>query len=377
LARVLSGLALGLAAATASAQAAFSPAQAVSSEVHDLYPAGGPVVDRDFQPVNRTGNLSSERWRAGTTDFRQGGLAHSKYLWNNETLVAGTSALARSDAGHNGFAQANVRASFGMGVWLYGPDDGFSNILWGDMMVLAGCLSDDGCVFDISFVHQTQGRFSYANRSGDREARFRETLTLRSETPQAVYEERVGGDVRLRLRNQQSEAEVSVGGGWSAGDLRSFGPTPASQLGLYPTGDPRNALDDPQGELQGWDFRHTEVLTLPVRFKAGGFFGSINAVQLLGSIDVDLEQQATAGIGPFVFSSSTLSVDFADTSTFSFSSIADPAGIVDFSQTRVALVATPVPEPHAAWLALGGLAFLWAWRPFWRAPPRRQRATAA
>jgi MYXO-CTERM domain-containing protein len=356
------GLGLGLVAASASAEWTYFPRQAVQSEVHDLYAANGPVVDRQLLNSNTTGSLTAERWRAGTTDFSQGGLAHSRYHWVNESLVAGTSALARSDAGHNGFARSSLQSSFRVGVWLYGPNDGFSQILWTDMMVLAGCLSDDGCVFNISFLHQTQGRFSYANSSGDREASFSERVTLRSITPFNTFEQRVGGDVRLRLRNNQSVAEVSASGDWSAGDLQAFGPTSASQLGLFPTGDARNALDDPRGDLQGWNFRHSEVLTVPVRFRATDFFGSLGAVQLVGRVDVGFEQQATAGIGPFVFSSSTLSVDFADTSTFSFSSITDASGVVDFSQTRASLISTPVPEPHAAWLALGGLALLWARR---------------
>jgi hypothetical protein len=362
-------LGLGLMAASASAQWTYSPRQAVQSEVHDLYAANGPVVDREILNTDTTGSLTSERWRAGTADFSQGGLAHSRYHWVDESLVAGTSALARSTAGHNGFARSSLQANFGVGVWLYGPDDGFSQILWTDMMVLAGCLSDDGCVFNLSFVHQTQGRFSYANSSGDREASFSERVTLRSITPFNTFEQSVGGDVRLRLRNQQSVAEVSASGDWSAGDLRAFGPTPASQLGLFPTGDARNALDDPRGDLQGWTFRHSEVLTLPVRFRAAEFFGSLGAVQLVGRVDVGFQQQATAGIGPFVFSSSTLSVDFADTSTFSFSSIADATGVVDFSQTRVSLISTPVPEPHAALLLAAGLGVLAATR-------RRQSATA-
>jgi hypothetical protein len=338
---------------------------ATTAEVHDLYTPTGPVVDRDFRTTNIQGSITAERWRAGSNDFRQGGLAHARYAWTNDldgTLVAGTSALARSDAGHNGFARSSLQASFGVGVWLYGPNDGFSQILWTDMMVLAGCLSDDGCVFNLSFLHQTQGRFSYANSSGDREASFSERVTLRSITPFNTYEQSVGGDVRLRLRNNHSMAEVSASGDWSTSDLQAFGPTPASQLGLFPMGDARNALDDPRGDLQGWNFRHSEVMTIPVRFRATDFFGSLGAVQLVGRLDVGFEQQATAGIGPFVFSSSTLSVDFADTSRFSFSSIADAAGVVDFSQTRVSLISTPVPEPHAVWLALGGLALLLARR---------------
>lgn len=355
-------LGLGLAATSASAQWTYFPSQAVQSEVHDLYAANGPVVDSQLLNSNTTGSLTSERWRAGTAGFSQGGLAHARYHWVDESLVAGTSALARSDAGHNGFARSSLQSSFRVGVWLYGPNDGFSQILWTDMMVLAGCLSDDGCVFNLSFLHQTQGRFSYANSSGDREASFSERVTLRSITPFNTYEQSVGGDVRLRLRNNQSMAEVNASGDWSTSDLQAFGPTPASQLGLFPTGDARNALDDPRGDLQGWNFRHSEVMTIPVRFRATDFFGSLGAVQLVGRLDVGFEQQATAGIGPFVFSSSTLSVDFADTSRFSFSSIADAAGVVDFSQTRVSLISTPVPEPHAVWLALGGLALLLARR---------------
>lgn len=353
-------LALSLAAGSASAQSADAPNLGARSEVHDLYPASGPIVDRDVQTRNTSGQLTSERWRAGSTDFRQGGLAHAKHAWNNGTLVAGASALARSDGGHNGFAQAHMNTSFKIQVNLSGPDDGISNLLWTQILA-TGCVMFPGCVFDISFVHQTQGRLAYANSSGNREASFQERLTLRSATD-TIHERTVGGSIALQLRNQQTTAQVSAGGDWSTSDLRPFDPTPASQLGLYPTGDARNAQDDPQGDLQGWNFFHSEVLTVPVRFIATEGFGSLNAWQFYGLVEVQLQQQATAGIGPFVYSSSTLSVDFADTSTFSFAQITDPAGIVDFSQARVALVAAPVPEPHAAWLALGGLALLWARR---------------
>lgn len=351
--------------AAASAQLVFAHRQTVQSEVHDLYAPNGPVVDRHMRTVGSPRSITSERWRAGTSDFRQGGLAHSRASWNNGTLIAGTSALARSDAGHNGFAQSSLNIGFRINVWLYGPDDALANSLWAQMMELSGCRSTAGCVFDVSFLHQTRGRFAYANASGDREARFRESLTLRSETAAGVTERRVAGDVGLRLRNNQSDAQITLGGDWSASDMTPFGPTAASQLGLFPSGDVRNALDDPLGDLRGWNFSHSQVLTVPIRFSLG--IGSLGVSGMLGGIDVELDQAATAGmapigVAPFVFSRSTLSADFADTSTFSYASISDPQGVVDFSQTRVALVAAVVPEPNAAWMALGGLAWLWARR---------------
>ena len=362
-------LPLCLAAGSALAQSATAPNLGARSEVHDLYPAGGPIVDRDVQTRNTSGQLTSERWRAGSTDFRQGGLAHAKQAWNNGTLVAGTSALARSDGGYNGFAQAHLNTSFQIQVNLSGPDDGISNLLWTQILA-TGCVPRSSCVFDISFMHQTQGRLAYANQSGNREASFQERLTLQSTVHETTHQRTVRGSLGLQLRNLQTTAQATAGGDWSTSDLQPFGPTPASDLGLYPTGDARNALNDPQADLQGWNFFHSQVLTIPVRFLAAPGFGSLNAWQFYGLVDVQLQQQAAAGIGPFVYSSSTLSVDFADTSTFSFAQITDPAGIVDFSQARVALVAAPVPEPHAAWLGLAGLALLWARRRRDRGSPK-------
>lgn len=353
-----SGIA-GLWPATASAQLT------TAAEVHDLYTPAGPIVERDFRTQNYVGSITAERWRAGSSDFRQGGLAHARYTWTSGfdgTLVAGTSALARSDAGYNGHAQSSLGADFGIAVQMYGPNDGFSQLLWTQTMVQAGCSGDSGCVFNLSFLHQTTGRIAYANRSGDREASFSETVTLRSTSFGQTFEQRAAGEVAVRLRNNQTAAETRFSGDWSASDLQAFGPTPASQLGLFPTGDARNALDDPQGDLQGWNFRHTEVLTIPVHFWPSSTFGALGELQLFGEVAVSLDQLARAGIGPFVYSSSTLSVDFADTSTFSFASITDPQGVVDFSQTRVALVAAVVPEPNAAWMVLAGLAWLWARR---------------
>ncbi len=337
----------------------------VSSEVRDLYAPGGPVVSRDFQTWS-FGSVSSERWRAGSSDFRQGGLSHAKANWSRQggghELVAGTSALARSDAGFNGFAQAALKVNFGLGVQLLPPNDLLAAALWWQTLLQSGCGSDTdtgGCVFNVSFMHLTKGRFAYANSSGDRQASFRESLTLSSVTPDGTSQASAQGEVRVQLKNQQTAADVRFSGDWSAGDLQPFGPAPASQLGLFAAGDARNALDDPQGPLRGWDFGHDEILTVPIKFTGEDF--TLGA-PLQGSIEVDLEQVATAGIGPFVYSSSTLSADFADTSTFSFLRITDPAGVVDFSQTRVELLLSPVPEPRAAWLALGGLVVLWGRR---------------
>lgn len=339
----------------------------VSSEAHDLYAPGSPGVDRGFQTRTDWGNLTSERWRAGSSEFRQGGLSHAKAAWsstpNGQELVAGTSALARSDGGHNGFAQASLNAGFHLNVRLSPPSDILAAMLWRDTLLQLGCRDAVvGCVMDVSFAHVTQGRFAYANRSGDRQASFRESLTLSSVLPTGTAQVRTQGEVRVDLQNLQTQANVRYSGDWSAQDMRPFGPTPASQLGLFPTGDARDALDDPQGPLQGWDFRHTAFLTVPMRFTLD-FSSDVSFRSWMdGTLEVGLEQLATAGIGPFVYSSSTLSVDFADTSTFSFSRITDPSGVFDFSQTGVELTLSAVPEPPAAWLALGGVLLLWGWR---------------
>ena len=241
-----------------------------------------------------------------------------------------------------GLAQASLRVMFDIDVVLEGPKDGILLLLWRNQLLDSGCLWDQGPATSTSaFLHQTRGRIAYANLSGDREASFSERLTLRAGTAASDPTQSVGGRLQVQLRNLQTTAEISASGDWSVNDLQSFGPTPTSQLGLYPGADARNALDDPRGDLQGWTFSHSELLTIPVRFKVLDSTAAALATQLTGRVTAELDQQAIAGSRRFVYSASTLSVDFADTSTFSFAQITDPAGIVDFSQARVSLVAAP------------------------------------
>ena len=67
-----------MAVALTSAQAATTSMQQVVSEVHDLYAANGPGIDRNAQSSNTTGSLTTERWRASSTNLGQGGLAHAQ-----------------------------------------------------------------------------------------------------------------------------------------------------------------------------------------------------------------------------------------------------------------------------------------------------------
>ncbi len=330
--RWLAGLGLAL---------AWLPAVAdvfLDSRVQDLYTPGSPGTQQVSRRVSGdSSGVSVESWRATDTSGRaQGGFAFGRSLWRDRDLVVGASALARSGEGYNGDASATIVTAFELDVLIDLGADPLSVALFTAMTRRGNC-----CRFDVGFVHTTHGRLAYASQSGDRRALFQETLVL---GPARLF-----GEVDMRLTNGSPLASVQTRGAWSPADLRAFGPTPASQLDLFPVGDARNALDDPLGDLRGFDFLHTEVITLPLDFAVEGL------TSLTARIPVRLQQTALAGLGGPVFSRSTLSVDFADTSTLAPVRLSDPLGELDLSGVTLRWrQVSPVPEPATAGLLLAG-----------------------
>lgn len=334
--RWLAGIGLALAWLPAAAD---GTVVTLNSRVLDLYGPGSPGTQQDSlrRSGDAFGDLGVEAWReTEATRWAQGGLAFARSEWRDHDLLFGTSALARSGGGFNGDASATLDTAFELKLFIDMGTDPLSVALFSALASRGNC-----CRFDVGFVHTTHGRLAYAHQSGDRRALFQETLTL---GPVTVF-----GQVDMSLRNGSPLASVQTRGAWSPADLTAFGPTPASQLALFPAGDLRNALNDPLGDLRGFDFLHTEVITLPL------YFGIEGLTSLTATIPVRLQQAALAGIGGPVFSWSTLSVDFADTSTLAPTRLSDPLGELDLSALTLQFrQVSPVPEPATAWLLLAG-----------------------
>ena len=315
----------------------------LNTRVLDLYgPGNNQTQQQSYQSGQTFGSANVQSWRASaSTPWRQGGLAFARSAWTQHDLVFGTSALARSTDGFNGDASAVLRSDFTLDVIIDMGQDPVSIALLTALLARGNC-----CRFDVSFLHTTHGRLAYVNESGDRRAYFQETLTL---GPATVF-----GEVTLNLSNGSPLASVATRGAWTPADLTAFGPTPASQLGLFPAGDPRNSLDDPLGDLRGFEFLHTEVIRLPLFFTLEGMS------TLAAHLPVTVQQVAVAGLNRAgtttpSYSSSTLSVDFADTSTLAPAGLFDPEGELDLSTLTLQIrQVTPVPEPAPAWLLLAG-----------------------
>jgi hypothetical protein len=326
-----------------------------TTQASDLFAPGGATTIDDshsatLAPLAPGSAVQADAWYADSNSpWRGGGTAYARAEEVGHELKFGAAALARSWGGLTGTAHGHVEAQYDITVEYLPPADPIIAALWVADLQRRGCLGFQGCQLNETFQHITRGRLAYGAYSTDRSASFEERLTLTGmDTLQ------YGGRLDLGYNPSRGPGVVlGVSGDWDARDLTAFGPTPASQLNLFPDGDPRNALPDPSGDLAGFDFLRWEIIAdRPGLFRFANPFSSV----LVGTFHATLLQDASAAEGSDSYNFSTLAVDFAHTSALSVVGVTDPLGEIDFSQaTMNVYFGSPVPEPTSWLLLLLGL----------------------
>lgn len=348
------------------------PAQALTARVLDtratavdLFASGGsPTTITDARHDGAVGGapaLQSDAWYAqGGNPWQGGGFAYARASETATELLWGTAAIARSWGGVGGSAQAQVAMGFDITIRFDPPADPIRAALWASSLAAAGCSLGGSCSLNTDFMHVTSGRLAYLPMRSDRRAHFSEQLTLTGSDSITV-----GGELTMAF-NPAAGPPLVLGatGDWSTGDLHAFAPAPSSRLDLYPAGDPRNAIDDPVGNLSGYDFGHISLL----RDRPTGFHlaGSPFLPSLEGTFKVTLTQEAVADGGSGDYAFALLAMDFAHTSRFGVGQVVDPGGVLDLSlATMTVSFGSPVPEPPPWLMGLAGVIVLAMRR--WRA----------
>lgn len=246
-------------------------------------------------------------------------------------LAAGVAATASMSSVFHSESRAKLKTTVAVTVELDGTG-----------LIGALAYSGGGGVLAVSFLHQTTGRFMVTGTpiSGSG-ASFSERL-------------HVEGSSNTWTTGTQGTAAIIA---TSAGNLPSTQTTGAWTLSDF-------QAPQQTGDATAWVFNHFETLpALSTQFKPAQSSDGQRALH--GTFTMTLEQSADAAFNnPLAYrvgGGTSISADFAHTSTFSFGGIHDPTGHLDLSGVAVSLrfVEIPaVPEPGSWLLLASGMAWL-------------------
>jgi hypothetical protein len=169
-----------------------------------------------------------------------------------------------------------------------------------------------GCLLTVNFIDDTHGMLAHGSS-----ANFSQLANISGQvnvdgTGVGSSSVDVGGSIDI----SQFGFVPTVTGDWTTNDLTSFGPTPSTQVSLFPLGDPKNSFPDATGDISGYNFHHIE------RFGAISRFDSVQQSAALSShFRVEFTQTAIAGDPSGGYDFSVIAVDFSKISNFSVESV--------------------------------------------------------